>query len=119
MTVRVDLPALGENVTEGLITRWLKRVGDTVVAEEPLLEVATDKVDTEIPAPFAGTIRELLAQENDTVPVGEPLALIEPTGADAGIASQVDTAPGPSTPPLAPSTPPPPAPEPAPVRVPA
>jgi 2-oxoglutarate dehydrogenase E2 component (dihydrolipoamide succinyltransferase) len=78
MTSRVHLPDLGENVTEGVITRWLKRAGDTVRADEPLLEVATDKVDTEIPAPFAGTITALLAEENMTVAVGAPLAAIDP-----------------------------------------
>lgn len=93
MTNRVTMPRLGENVTEGLITRWLKQEGDSVVADEPLLEVATDKVDTEIPAPFAGTIRELLAQENDTVAVGEPLAIVEPTG--VGVESHRDAEPAP------------------------
>lgn len=97
MTTQVTMPALGENVTEGLITRWLKRAGDTVAADEPLLEVATDKVDTEIPAPFAGTIRELLAQENDTVAVGAPLAIVE--FAEAPAPSHVDTPPAPAPPP--------------------
>jgi 2-oxoglutarate dehydrogenase E2 component (dihydrolipoamide succinyltransferase) len=83
MTSHIEMPALGENVTDGVITRWLKQVGDTVAENEPLLEVATDKVDTEIPAPFAGTIQQLLAEENDTVAVGDPLAIIQPAGTGA------------------------------------
>ena len=76
MTERVTMPALGESVTEGTVTRWLKNVGDEVAVDEPLLEVSTDKVDTEIPSPFAGTLQEILAQEDDTVPVGADLAVI-------------------------------------------
>jgi 2-oxoglutarate dehydrogenase E2 component (dihydrolipoamide succinyltransferase) len=96
VTTHVDMPSLGENVTEGVITRWLKHVGDTVEDQEPLLEVATDKVDTEIPAPFAGTIRELLASENDTVAVGDPLAIIAPAGAGSAPPASL---PAPATPP--------------------
>ncbi|MGN6751780.1 MAG: 2-oxoglutarate dehydrogenase, E2 component, dihydrolipoamide succinyltransferase [Intrasporangium sp.] len=70
------MPALGESVTEGTVTRWLKNVGDRVEVDEPLLEVSTDKVDTEIPSPVAGTLQEILAQEDDTVPVGADLAVI-------------------------------------------
>ncbi|MGI8312648.1 biotin/lipoyl-containing protein [Saccharopolyspora hattusasensis] len=103
MSTHVTMPALGENVTEALITRWLKRAGDTVAADEPLLEVATDKVDTEVPAPFAGTIRELLAKENDTVAVGEPLAIVEPAGAVPASHSDAPPAPEPDTPPGAPA----------------
>lgn len=77
MSTQFVMPALGESVEEGVITRWLKAVGDTIEADEPLVEVATDKVDTEIPAPCSGIIRELLAEENDTVAVGEPLAVID------------------------------------------
>ncbi|KRF39719.1 dihydrolipoamide acetyltransferase [Terrabacter sp. Soil811] len=76
MSERVTMPALGESVTEGTITRWLKNVGDRVEVDEPLLEVSTDKVDTEIPSPVAGTLQEILAQEDDTVPVGADLAVI-------------------------------------------
>src|SRR5690606_4341851 len=72
----VTLPALGESVTEGTVTRWLKAVGDDVAADEPLLEISTDKVDTEIPAPFAGTLTEIVAQEDETVEVGAVLARI-------------------------------------------
>lgn len=72
----VTLPALGESVTEGTITRWLKNVGDTVAVDEPLVEVSTDKVDTEIPSPFAGTLEQIMVQEDETVAVGAVLAVI-------------------------------------------
>ena len=76
MATEVTLPALGESVTEGTVTRWLKQVGDTVAVDEPLLEVSTDKVDTEIPSPVAGTVLEIRANEDDTVEVGAVLALV-------------------------------------------
>jgi pyruvate dehydrogenase E2 component (dihydrolipoamide acetyltransferase) len=76
MSERVTMPALGESVTEGTVTRWLKNVGDQVAVDEPLLEVSTDKVDTEIPSPVAGTLQEILVAEDDTVPVGADLAVI-------------------------------------------
>lgn len=72
----VVLPELGESVTEGTVTRWLKAVGDTVEVDEPLLEISTDKVDTEIPSPVAGTVQEILVQEDETVSVGATLARI-------------------------------------------
>ncbi|MDT0181385.1 2-oxoglutarate dehydrogenase, E2 component, dihydrolipoamide succinyltransferase [Microbacterium sp. ARD31] len=72
----VVLPELGESVTEGTVTRWLKQVGDEVAEDEPLLEISTDKVDTEIPSPFAGTLQQILVQEDETVAVGSPLARI-------------------------------------------
>ena len=72
----VTLPELGESVTEGTITRWLKQVGDSVEVDEPLLEISTDKVDTEVPSPAAGTVLELLAGEDDTVEIGAVLARI-------------------------------------------
>ncbi len=72
----VTMPALGESVTEGTVTRWLKQVGDTVEADEPLVEVSTDKVDTEIPSPFAGTVLELVVPQDETVAVGAALAAI-------------------------------------------
>ena len=83
MSERVTMPALGESVTEGTVTRWLKNVGDAVAVDEPLLEVSTDKVDTEIPSPVAGTLQEILAQEDETVPVGADLAVIG-EGAESG-----------------------------------
>ena len=76
MSVSVTMPALGESVTEGTVTRWLKNVGDTVVADEPLLEVSTDKVDTEIPAPASGVLLSISAQEDEVVAVGAELASI-------------------------------------------
>ena len=76
MSERVTMPALGESVTEGTVTRWLKNVGDTVAVDEPLLEVSTDKVDTEIPSPVAGMLQEILVQEDETVAVGADLAVI-------------------------------------------
>ncbi|WP_116113830.1 2-oxoglutarate dehydrogenase, E2 component, dihydrolipoamide succinyltransferase [Austwickia chelonae] len=76
MSERVTMPALGESVTEGTVTRWLKNVGDTIEVDEPLLEVSTDKVDTEIPSPVAGILQEILVQEDETAPVGADLAVI-------------------------------------------
>ena len=72
----VTLPALGESVTEGTVSRWLKQVGDRVEADEPLLEVSTDKVDTEIPSPTSGTVLEIRVQEDETVEVGAVLAVV-------------------------------------------
>ena len=76
MATSVTLPALGESVTEGTVTRWLKQVGDTVAVDEPLLEISTDKVDTEIPSPVAGTLLEIKVDEDETVEVGAELAVI-------------------------------------------
>jgi pyruvate dehydrogenase E2 component (dihydrolipoamide acetyltransferase) len=88
MSTSVTLPALGESVTEGTVSRWLKQVGDTVEADEPLLEVSTDKVDTEIPSPASGVLLEIKAQEDETVEVGAVLALIgEPSEADGQAAA--------------------------------
>ncbi len=80
MSTEVTLPALGESVTEGTISRWLKAVGDTVEADEPLLEVSTDKVDTEIPSPAAGVLLEIRFQEDDVAEVGAVLAVIGDAG---------------------------------------
>ncbi|HEY5847178.1 MAG TPA: 2-oxoglutarate dehydrogenase, E2 component, dihydrolipoamide succinyltransferase [Microlunatus sp.] len=89
MSTEVTLPALGESVTEGTVSRWLKQVGDTVEADEPLLEISTDKVDTEIPSPAAGVLLEIKAQEDETVEVGAVLAVVgdqeeAPAGDSAG-----------------------------------
>ena len=92
MATEVNLPALGESVTEGTVTRWLKSVGDTVAVDEPLLEVSTDKVDTEIPSPVAGTLLEIKAQEDDTVEVGAVLAMIGDEGESAGDSGGSDEA---------------------------
>src|SRR5215207_10163528 len=76
MSTSVTLPALGESVTEGTVSRWLKQVGDQVESDEPLLEVSTDKVDTEIPSPASGTLLEIKVAEDETVEVGTELAVI-------------------------------------------
>jgi pyruvate dehydrogenase E2 component (dihydrolipoamide acetyltransferase) len=88
MATEVKLPALGESVTEGTVTQWLKSVGDTVAVDEPLLEVSTDKVDTEIPSPVAGTLLEIKAAEDETIEVGAVLAVIGDEGEPAGDAGQ-------------------------------
>jgi 2-oxoglutarate dehydrogenase E2 component (dihydrolipoamide succinyltransferase) len=104
MTFSVTMPALGESVSEGTVTRWLKSEGDHVNVDEPLLEVSTDKVDTEIPSPVAGILTKIVVQIDQTVPVGAELAIIADGAA----------APAPSAPvaaaPAAPVTPPPAAP---------
>ncbi|OYN89769.1 2-oxoglutarate dehydrogenase, E2 component, dihydrolipoamide succinyltransferase [Parenemella sanctibonifatiensis] len=85
MSTPVPLPALGESVTEGTISRWLKEVGDTVEVDEPLVEVSTDKVDTEVPSPVAGVVLEIKAAEDDTIEVGAVMAIIgEPDEAGGG-----------------------------------
>src|SRR4051795_10521013 len=90
MATSVTLPALGESVTEGTVTRWLKQPGDQVSVDEPLLEVSTDKVDTEIPSPVAGTLLEIKAAEDETVEVGAELAVI---GAESDSSSGEQRAP--------------------------
>jgi pyruvate dehydrogenase E2 component (dihydrolipoamide acetyltransferase) len=84
MATPVSLPALGESVTEGTVTRWLKNVGDTVAVDEPLVEISTDKVDTEIPSPVAGVLLEIKAAEDETVEIGAELAIIGEEGEAAG-----------------------------------
>ncbi|WP_328746715.1 2-oxoglutarate dehydrogenase, E2 component, dihydrolipoamide succinyltransferase [Streptomyces sp. NBC_00285] len=114
----VVLPALGESVTEGTVTRWLKSVGDSVEADEPLLEVSTDKVDTEIPAPTSGVLLEITVGEDETAEVGAKLAVIGAPGAAPAAApapaapAPAAAAPAPAPAPAAPA----PAPAPAPVQ---
>ncbi len=84
MATSVTLPALGESVTEGTVTRWLKQPGDQVAVDEPLLEVSTDKVDTEIPSPVAGTLLEIKADEDETIEVGAELCTIGDEGESGG-----------------------------------
>ncbi|MFH8393020.1 2-oxoglutarate dehydrogenase, E2 component, dihydrolipoamide succinyltransferase [Streptomyces sp. NPDC018036] len=135
----VVLPALGESVTEGTVTRWLKQVGEEVAEDEPLLEVSTDKVDTEIPAPVAGVLLEIVVGEDETAEVGAKLAVIgAPGAAPAAAAPAAPTVPAPAAPapapaapaapaaaapapvqPAAPAAPAAPAPAPAPVAAPA
>jgi 2-oxoglutarate dehydrogenase E2 component (dihydrolipoamide succinyltransferase) len=109
MTFSVKMPALGESVSEGTVTRWLKAEGDHVAMDEPLLEVSTDKVDTEIPSPVAGTLQKIVVGIDQTVPVGAELAIIADGVAPA-------STPAPAAPvAVAPVTPPPVAAAPAPV----
>ena len=102
MSTEVTLPALGESVTEGTVSRWLKQVGDKVEADEPLLEISTDKVDTEIPSPTAGVVLEIRADEDETVEVGAVLAVIGDeseaggsSGADGGDSGKAEAEPEP------------------------
>ena len=106
----ITLPQLGETVTEGTITRWFKKVGEAVAADEPLFEVSTDKVDTEVPSPIAGVLTEIRVAEGDTVPVGTVIAVV---GDSAGAPAPAPAAPAPAAAPT-----PPPAPAPAPVAAP-
>src|ERR687886_1124287 len=84
-TVQITMPEMGESVTEGTILEWLKQVGDEVAAEEGIVEVSTDKVDTEVPAPAAGVLTRILVEPDETVPVGTVLGEIDPTGAASGL----------------------------------
>ena len=112
MAVSVTMPRLGESVTEGTVTRWLKKEGERVEVDEPLLEVSTDKVDTEIPSPAAGVVTKIVVQEDETVEVGVELAVI----GDEGEAAPAAAAPAaePAAAPEPPPAPEPPAPAPAP-----
>src|SRR6478752_3180402 len=111
------MPQLGETVTEGTITRWFKQVGETVAADEPLFEVSTDKVDSEVPAPASGVVSEILVAEGDTVDVGVRLAVIsDSAGGSAPTAAPAEAPPAAAEPPVpepAAVPAPPPAPEPA------
>jgi 2-oxoglutarate dehydrogenase E2 component (dihydrolipoamide succinyltransferase) len=115
MTFSVTMPALGESVTEGTVTRWLKKEGDSIAVDEPLLEVSTDKVDTEIPSPVAGVLQKIVVQVDSTVAVGAELAVIAESGSAAKPAAQT---PAPvATPSPAPVAAPTPAATPAPTPV--
>jgi 2-oxoglutarate dehydrogenase E2 component (dihydrolipoamide succinyltransferase) len=129
MPVSVTMPQLGESVTEGTVTRWLKKEGDHVETDEPLLEVSTDKVDTEIPSPSAGVLTKIVVAEDETVEVGAELAVIDQNGAAGGAAApaqaepEVEPEPEPEPEPeqaeAAPEPQPQPEPEPAPAPAPA
>ncbi len=129
MSVSVSMPQLGESVTEGTVTRWLKREGEHVQADEPLLEVSTDKVDTEIPSPVSGILRGITVAEDETVAVGAELAVIDEDGAAgqqaAAAAEPVEVQAAPEPEPaaaetyIAPEPTPPAAPAPAPYAEPA
>ena len=107
MTFSVTMPALGESVSEGTVTRWLKSEGDHVNVDEPLLEVSTDKVDTEIPSPVAGTLTKIIVQVDQTVPVGAELAIIADGAAATAPSAPVAAAPvaAVTPPPAAPAAP--------------
>ena len=120
----ITLPQLGETVTEGTITRWFKKVGDTIAADEPLFEVSTDKVDTEVPSPIAGVLTEIRVAEGETVAVGTVIAVVGGAGAAPAPAPVATPAPAPVAAPApvltpAPVAAPAPAPTPAPVAAPA
>ena len=105
MSIEVMMPQMGESVVEGTVTKWLVKEGDRVQEDQPLCEISTDKVDTEIPSPGTGVIAKLIAAEGETLPIGAPLALIEASGAQAagapaGVRTQPKAAPAP--PPAAP-----------------
>jgi 2-oxoglutarate dehydrogenase E2 component (dihydrolipoamide succinyltransferase) len=105
----ITMPQLGETVTEGTITRWLRNVGDEIALDDPLFEVSTDKVDSEVPSPFAGVLAEILVPEGQTVEVGTRLAVI--VGSAAEVSAVPPPAPGATAPPPAAPPPPPPAPQ--------
>lgn len=94
-TIEMLMPKMGESVMEGTVLSWLKSEGDTIEEDESLLEVATDKVDTEIPSTHAGTLKQILAQEGDVVQVGKPIAIIETEGEEA--VAEVSESPSPAT----------------------
>ncbi len=120
MATIVSMPQLGETVTEGTILRWMKQVGDTIAEDEILVEISTDKVDTEVPSPATGVIQEILAAEGETIAVGSPMVVIGEPGqvgqaaAAPAATAEPDPAPAPEPPAAAPAPAPAPAPDPAP-----
>ena len=109
----VTMPQLGETVTEGTITKWFKQIGDEVKADEPLFEVSTDKVDTEVPSPVAGVLQEIKAQEGDTVEVGAVIAVVgsdssapSASGSTGPVAGEAQAGSAPASPPSTSPTPP-------------
>src|SRR3989440_11244465 len=114
--VDVVMPQMGVSVSEGTITKWLKQGGEQIAADEPLLEISTDKVDTEVPSPGEGVVQQILVQEGETVEVGTKLAVIAPAGAEtpAPTPPEPEQAPAPEPPPPEPAAEAPPPPPPAP-----
>src|SRR5207247_8255199 len=106
MSVSVSMPQLGESVTEGTVTRWLKKEGERVEVDEPLLEVSTDKVDTEIPSPAAGIVTSIKVQEDETVEVGVELAVIGDGDAPAAAPAAPAAEPAPAAAPAPAPAPP-------------
>src|SRR5262245_28115394 len=98
MATDVLMPQMGESIAEGTIVKWLKKVGDTVQRDEPLLEISTDKVDAEIPAPAAGVLTEILAKEGDTVAVNAVIARLGEAGEAIGSAAAAAVSPAPAAP---------------------
>ncbi|WP_306345679.1 biotin/lipoyl-containing protein, partial [Actinomyces minihominis] len=98
MAQSIKMPALGESVTEGTVSAWLKSVGDTVEADEPIVEVATDKVDSEVPSPISGVLLQILVEEDETVEVGTDIAIIGEPGEAVGGAPAAEAAPAPEAP---------------------
>src|SRR6476659_9124130 len=93
--VDVVMPQMGVSVSEGTITRWAKQVGERIEADETIVEISTDKVDTEVPAPATGVVREILVPEGETVPVGTRIAVID-SGGDGGAAAPSEPEPAPA-----------------------
>ena len=122
MSIDVTMPQMGESVVEGTIAKWLVKEGDVVTEDQPLVEISTDKVDTEIPSPGAGRIAKIVAQEGQTLPVGATLAVIEPAGAEAPAKLKVVAPKAPAQKPepapmqVKPAPPPQPAPSPQPIQ---
>ena len=119
MSFSVKMPALGESVTEGTVTRWLKNEGDVVALDEPLLEVSTDKVDTEIPSPAAGKLAKIVVAVDQTVAVGAELAVIDDGNASATPSAPAENTPKPAVVATSTAPTPPPTPAPTPVATPA
>ena len=97
--VEMTMPKMGESIMEGTVLKWLKQVGDAIEQDESVLEVATDKVDTEVPAIYAGVLTEILVQEGQVVAVGAPIAIMDTDAAVAGAAAPAapQAAPAPSS----------------------
>ena len=119
----VIMPQMGESIAEGTITKWMKKVGDRVQRDEPLFEISTDKVDTEVPSPLAGKVLQILVPEGETVAVGAQLVMIETNGAGqaeapAAPAPAAETPPPPEPKPMPEPEPAPPPPSPTPLPVP-
>jgi len=112
MPIDVVMPQMGESIAEGTIVKWLKKPGEKVERDEPLLEISTDKVDAEIPSPSSGTLTEIIAQEGQTVAVNSVVARIGADGEAAGTSAPAAAAPAAAPAPAQPAPPPPPAPEP-------
>ncbi len=121
MAIDVTMPQMGESVVEGTIAKWLVKEGDVVIEDQPLVEISTDKVDTEIPSPGAGRIAKIVAAEGQTLPVGATLAVIEQAGAEAPaklkvVAPKAAPKPEPAPVQVKPAPPPQPAPSPQPMQ---